>query len=505
MSNIYKERLIASVPPTRALPVTGDRRFHHFIKRAFDIIISALLLIILAPFFAFTAIVIKRLSPGPVFYRAQRMGRHRQTFAMLKFRTMYDNNLSNNGAPITSFNDPRVTPIGRWLRATKINELPQLWNVLIGDMSFVGPRPEDVTLARAWPEEVQDIILSVRPGITSPASIIYRDEEQMLHGDGFMDDYLEKILPDKQRLDMLYVRNQSLLVDVDVLVGTIAMLMPLIRKKKVDERWLYGGPTYMFFRRIVPWFLIDLVVVMFSVGLSGIVWRISTVINLGIPVFFLVSLAIGVLVSLINALMGLNRLSWRDASPSYVLDLGVSVLITMLIIWTITRLWVTEPWIPFSMIFLIGITSYLGLVMVRYRDRLISGLANRWLLFRGGKTFIAEKILIVGAGQLGELVAWLLQRSAYNALFGLVGFVDDDAHKRGAQVLGVKVIGPTKDIPRIVEKYDIDMIFYAIPDHSRGNGEHIYKLCESTPAKIVVIPDMVTTLKASIDSMTDQV
>ncbi|NLG40204.1 MAG: sugar transferase, partial [Chloroflexi bacterium] len=221
--------------------------------------------------------------------------------------------------------------IGRYLRNSKLNELPQLWNVLIGQMSFVGPRPEDYKIAMTWPPEVRKEISSVRPGITSPASIIYRDEEHLLKGDDFMDNYLGKILPDKQRLDQLYVRNHNLFVDMDVLAATIIMLLPQIRGKEIDEQVLFGGPTLMLFRRVVPWFLIDIIVATISVGLSGIVWRISAVINLGIPVFFILAVAIALIISLINMILGLQKISWREASPAYVIDIGISVGLTMFI------------------------------------------------------------------------------------------------------------------------------------------------------------------------------
>jgi len=105
-------------------------------------------------------------------------------------------------------------------------------------MGIVGPRPEDLKIAQAWPEEVKAEVLSVRPGITSPASVIYRDEENLLQGSGFMDDYLKTILPDKLRLDQLYVRNSNIFTDLDVIAMTIITLFPLLRRTTVDHRWL---------------------------------------------------------------------------------------------------------------------------------------------------------------------------------------------------------------------------------------------------------------------------
>ena len=136
----------------------------NFIKRTMDIIVSVIALVILAPFFGIIGWLIKRDTPGPVFYRGLRMGRDEKPFKIIKFRTMYEKPESYNGASITRNGDHRITPFGRWLRDTKLNELPQLWNVIKGEMSLVGPRPEAVDIVQDWPEEVRREVLSVRPG-----------------------------------------------------------------------------------------------------------------------------------------------------------------------------------------------------------------------------------------------------------------------------------------------------------------------------------------------------
>lgn len=471
------------------------------IKRGFDIIFAFFGLILLLPGFLFIAILIKRDSPGPVFYQGKRMGKNQKLFMIQKFRTMTFESGQFPGAPITTKDDPRITNIGRYLRETKLNELPQLWNVLVGDMSFVGPRPEDYDIATKWPEDVKELITSVRPGITSPASIIYRDEEKLLKGAGFMDDYLLKILPDKLRLDQQYIQNHNLLMDADVLASTIILLLPQIKGHKLDERMLFGGPIMMFFHRYIPWFLLDFFVATISVGLSGVVWRISTVINLGVPVFIILSLAIAFFISLINAILGLQRVFWGNASPAYVVDIGLSVGITVFLLWVITRLWIKEPWIPFSMLWLIGITTYVGLMAVRYHDQIISSLAYRWLLFRGSKAALAERILIVGAGKLGELASWLVQRSAYSPYLGVVGFVDDDPRKRGLNLGGLKVLGPTSAISTVVKKYEVSIVFLAISNCTKAEHERILQTCHATGAKVVVLPDLVKTLEASLEGI----
>lgn len=227
------------------------------LKRLLDITASALGLLCLSPLFLYLAWLIKRDSPGPVFYRGLRYGKGGRTFRILKFRTMYEREDSYRGPRVTARGDARITLLGKRLRDTKLNELPQLWNVLVGDMSLVGPRPEDATLAKSWPREVRDEVLSVRPGVTSPASVLYRNEESLLGGEQLMDTYLKSILPSKLRLDQLYVRNRSFLLDLDVLFWTFLVLLPRIGDSAPPEERLFLGPLTRLTRRYLNWFLID--------------------------------------------------------------------------------------------------------------------------------------------------------------------------------------------------------------------------------------------------------
>ena len=132
-------------------------------QRALDIVVAISGLLLLIPVFIIVPILIYRDSPGPIFFKGKRIGIEGRIFNILKFRTMYETQASYDGPRLTAQDDPRVTPLGDWLRSTKINEFPQLWNVLKGDMSLVGPRPEDPELAKEWPEDVRKILLSVRP------------------------------------------------------------------------------------------------------------------------------------------------------------------------------------------------------------------------------------------------------------------------------------------------------------------------------------------------------
>ena len=192
------------------------------LKRLFDVIVSALGLLVLSPVLLVLALLVKFSSPGTVLYHATRVGLDGHPFKLLKFRSMVAN-AAQIGPAVTGAADSRITPIGRFLRRTKLDELPQLLNVLRGEMSLVGPRPEDPRYAALYTPE-QRRVLSVRPGITSPASIAYRSEEAMLTGDDWETHYIQHVMPAKLEIDLQYVEHASLLYDLKLIFRTFISL-----------------------------------------------------------------------------------------------------------------------------------------------------------------------------------------------------------------------------------------------------------------------------------------
>jgi lipopolysaccharide/colanic/teichoic acid biosynthesis glycosyltransferase len=192
-------------------------------KRTLDIGVSLVGLVLASPLLLLAAVAVKLSSRGPIFFRQQRMGRNFQPFHILKFRTMVVD-APKLGRQITAGADPRITGVGRFLRKSKIDELPQLINVLIGDMSLVGPRPEVPKYVEMFRDDYQEI-LRVRPGITDPASIKYRDESAILGQAGDPERvYEEQILPDKIAIARDYVARQSFLGDIAIICRTLAAI-----------------------------------------------------------------------------------------------------------------------------------------------------------------------------------------------------------------------------------------------------------------------------------------
>jgi lipopolysaccharide/colanic/teichoic acid biosynthesis glycosyltransferase len=200
------------------------------LKRALDLFVAVTLLLLLAPVIAILAVAIKVESRGPVFYRCRRVGRYGADLAMLKFRKMHD---GATGPALASTDDERFTRLGWFLARTKLDEVPQLWNVLRGQMSLVGPRPEDPSFIALYRDEFEHI-LSVKPGMTGYCQLAFARESEILDENDRERHYVERILPQKVALDCLYASGRSFVVDLKVLWWT-AMAVVLSREVAVNR------------------------------------------------------------------------------------------------------------------------------------------------------------------------------------------------------------------------------------------------------------------------------
>ena len=194
-------------------------------KRIFDLVFALFGLIAASPLFLVIISFIKLDSPGSVFYRGERVGKEGKLFKVYKFRTMFSD-AEKLGGPSTSDDDPRITKFGRFLRKYKLDELPEFINILRGEMSFVGPRPEVLSEVKTYDEETKRIILSVKPGLTDFASLWDIREGEILRGSkNPHQTYREKIGPEKIRLQLKYIKERSLLTDLKIIFLTLKKLL----------------------------------------------------------------------------------------------------------------------------------------------------------------------------------------------------------------------------------------------------------------------------------------
>ena len=195
--------------------------YNCWLKRILDVIISLSSLLFLAPLFVVIISILKFTGEGEIFYLQERVGYLNNKFKIFKFATMVKNSSKMGTGSLTLRNDPRVLPFGRFLRKTKINELPQILNVLIGDMSIVGARPQMMDDFTCYPENVKNIIYNSKPGITGIGSIVFRDEERLItNAENPRKFYVEQIAPVKGNLEIWYQNNKSFTTDLKIIIIT---------------------------------------------------------------------------------------------------------------------------------------------------------------------------------------------------------------------------------------------------------------------------------------------
>ncbi len=357
-----------------------------------------------------------------------------------------------------------------------------------------------------WPEDARKEILSVRPGMTSPASILYYDEENRLSIEKVMQIYLEDMLPSKLRLDQLYVRYRSFLGDLDVLFYTMLVLLPRFQKSSPPEENLLVGPISNLVRRNFSWFTVDTVVTLVAVGMAGLIWRSFGPLDVGLRTAILFGIGFALLFSLVGAMFGVHRIYWSRSSimdamdllPAVAIATGLTLLINQFVLMkdpedtynVMLSIWNNEALLPPVMIVVAASIAYIGFVAVRYRERLVTGLASRWVGWRGVAQPAQERALIVGGGETGHYASLTLNNGKYRNSINVFGIVDDDLYKLDSRIHGINVIGRCKDIPSLVKKYDIGLIIFTIHNINPEMRQEILNICYNTQARTVFFPDV---------------
>ncbi len=433
-------------------------------KRTCDICLATLGLIITLPLLAIIALLIKLDSSGPVIFRQIRVGQGFRPFAIRKFRTMVAND-SAGGPLITVGQDYRITRVGHILRGLKLDELPQLWNVLLGDMSLVGPRPEVpryVERARAEFAEV----LTVRPGITDLASLKYIDEAAILAASANPEEeYQSKVLPEKLRLAKLYVRHMSLRLDFAIILQTLLRIakLPLVVltlpelkaavEVSIDSPWAGLSAFITRWRRPI--------IVVVDVGLIVLANYLAFFLRYdgNIPqgeryVFEQTVLGLVAVRGVAFALYGLNEGLWRYTSLWDLQNIlkGVLVSTVAFIGWVY---WVmgfdTYPRSIFAIdaILVVGFLAGVRLSARVLRDKVVFQKRRR--------------VLVIGAGDSGErVVREMKTRSVFNCQ--PIGIVDDNSLLLNQRIHGVRVLGGMQDIPKLMEALKPEVVVVAVPN-----------------------------------------
>ena len=222
---------------------------YNILKRIFDILASGIAILILSPLLIPVIIGLKLTGEGYVFYKQERVGYKNKPFLIWKFATMLKDSANMPGGIMTTKKDPRITPMGGFLRKSKINELPQLFNIFFGRMSVVGPRPVMKISFEAYPDEIQKVIYNVKPGLTGIGSIIFRDEEELIsevknNGGDLWEFYKGKIYPFKGELEIWYQENRSFTLDTKLIFLTAWVI--IFPKSGIYDKWFKDLPKRNF-------------------------------------------------------------------------------------------------------------------------------------------------------------------------------------------------------------------------------------------------------------------
>jgi lipopolysaccharide/colanic/teichoic acid biosynthesis glycosyltransferase len=460
--------------------------------RMLDILASAFGLLLLAPLLLVLGLIIKVSDRGPAFYRAHRVGKNGEPFYLLKFRSMVID-AAHHGPGVTVRGDSRITRIGGFLRRSKLDELPQLLNVLRGEMSLVGPRPEDPRyVAHYTPEE--RAVLSVRPGITSAATICYRDEETLLEGKEWEKTYLEQVMREKLAIDMQYLAHRSLFGDINIILHTFLAIFhcePSVRFKAQPltlEMLLRQVETPARLGRFVQvrWLtaLTDSFVVTVALWVA-LLLRFDGAIPIAEKWALLNTLPVALLVYLgCIRYAGLYRVLWHYAGAREIWRIAVtSTIATLLLVAGILLLPGNVRPIPLSVLLSGGVLATLGLTVVRYRKRLFTG-AIGYIKPIVGNSF-RRQVLLVGAGEAGSQVGQTLAQRFGD--YEIVGYVDDDPRKHGKWLGGTEVLGGRGVIQQVVEERGVELIIVALHHVAPSDYEDILQRCQETSAEVRVL------------------
>jgi lipopolysaccharide/colanic/teichoic acid biosynthesis glycosyltransferase len=431
--------------------------------RILDIIVSCFGLFLLLLMLPWVGLLIKIDSQGPIFYRCRRVGQGGKIFLMYKFRTMYETPV-NLGSSVSPEGDPRVTSVGRLLRRLKLNEFPQFINVLKGNMTLIGPRPEAPDLAAAYPEAAK-AIFAVKPGLAGPNQIMGRNEEELYPvGADPVQYYIEHILPQKLPLDLEYIKDKSIFKNLKYLFLSVKVTVTgaITRRHLTDNRsqiylmladtalcllsfslahylrfeGLTGPTAQQYFYKLLPW---------------------AVVVRLPIFIYF------GSYHTLIR------YISFYDIK---MIIKGVAISSLLLIC--------------FSFFFGLVIYGYsravffidwfcLTTLLVGYRA-LLKKLYLRYTAETSPKD--KKRVLIWGAGDAGELCQRYLRKDKQTN-YDVVGFIDDALPKRNGRLNGVKILGDRHHLELLTQLYKIQGIFLAMHNLSEAELQHAMEVCRN--------------------------
>jgi len=440
------------------------------LRRLLDVAAGLVGLVVLSPVLVVIALAVRLTSPGPVLYKARRVGRDGREFRLLKFRTMVME-ADRVGPGITVDKDPRITRVGRWLRSHRLDELPQLWNVLAGDMSLVGPRPEDPRYVAHYTPE-QRRVLAARPGITGPAQITFRNEaERLRHAADPEATYIREIMPAKLTTDLAYLQQRTVWSDLALLFGTLRIYLGNRILILIDVASLALSYTLSFAIRFDNVDFVEQLVLYWPVLIPMLVIKLT-----------------------VFELAGLYRRLWRYASVRDFVSLAAAVALSS----TLCGIFILALWVLPAPTFVTGFPRSVIAIDFMLTLLLVGGVrfVARWRHEMQSASYPvavqserpnARRALIIGAGDSGAMVARELLRNPQLG-YSAVGFLDDDPDKQGLRVHGIPVIGTLADLLRRSQELEVDEALIAMPSAPGSAIRRVLDLSRAASVPVRTLP-----------------
>ncbi|MGZ8377122.1 MAG: polysaccharide biosynthesis protein [Gemmatirosa sp.] len=471
-------------------------------RRTLDVIVSALALVALAPALAVVALLVRLADGGPALFRQERIGRGGRPFRMLKFRTMTVD-AERTGALLTADGDARVTAVGRVLRRSKLDELPQLWNVLRGDMALVGPRPEVARyVAHYGPAE--RTLLDRRPGITDPASLAYINEgAQLAAADDPERHYVEALLPAKLAMNLAYAARATVWSDVAVLARTVAAIAG-----RLVPRVVLHWPRLLDTRNLVVadllrrrrWVIAAIVVVLTVAGYaSAYLLRYDFLVPASaartlwqtVPLLLAVRLTV-------YAHYGLFRGYWQHFGFQDLLSVVAAATSSSLLFAVALLGLQVLPDVGRAILVLDWLIAIAMTGGAHFAARLVR---ERYVPLRGRP---GRRALVVGAGEAAERLLRLCQHDARLDIRP-VCLVDDAPRHAGQRLHGVPVVGTTDEVAAAAERHRVELIVIAVPSASAEEMRALVEKCMQTRLSLKIMPSLGELLdrRATVGALRD--
>jgi FlaA1/EpsC-like NDP-sugar epimerase/lipopolysaccharide/colanic/teichoic acid biosynthesis glycosyltransferase len=474
----------------------GMKPWQGVIKRAMDLGLAIIAFAALSPLFILIAIAVVADSAGPAIYGARRVGRGGREFTMFKFRSMA-RGADALGPGVTSKYDYRVTRVGGFLRRTKLDELPQLLNVIAGHMSLVGPRPESPRYVELWSAD-ERAVLTLRPGVTGPAQIAYIDEEEQLSTPDPDAAYESDLLHAKLKIDLEYVRHYTVRRDIALLWQTVAGIFSAAERRSNQPRRRYTLAERLGSGRL--WQLaLDGALAAVAAGLAVGLRIDRNNIFAAIATYWVFVPMAAVIRPLGFLVAGAYLRVWRYPTVSDV-ALVFSSLVAGSVVMALGIFLVLQPsavpgsvGFPRSALAIEFVLSAVVLGGVRIASRIRQEGLDVAPVWSAGPP---RPVLIYGAGEAGaQLAREMLRNRALR--MEPVGFLDDDVRKRSRRIYGVEVLGGAEDLPRIVREREIAEVIIAMPRIAGSALRGVIALCEAAAVPVRTLPGVEELLDSS--------